>query len=144
MAVYIWSFKPNKILNFSSCNFKRGAPCHLMNPIITSTEIFVGKTAISSLTIELEKLLVPIRTAFIISAQQGFSSHTRFLTTGAGFQRPINTVYFIFLLLNYLQIVGEYCFSQNPFSHISGVNYLQSGYKAPMRITFAFFFQIFT
>ena len=50
MAVYICSFKPNKILNFSSCNFKRGAPCYLMNPIITSTEIFV----------ELEKLLVPI------------------------------------------------------------------------------------
>ena len=67
MAVYICSFKPNKILNFSSCNFKRGAPCHLMNPI-TSTEIFVGKTAICSLTIELEKLLVPIRAAFIISA----------------------------------------------------------------------------
>ena len=62
MAVYICSFKPNKILNFSSCNFKRGAPCHLMNPI------FVGKTAICSLTIELEKLLVPIRAAFIISA----------------------------------------------------------------------------
>ena len=39
-----------------------------MNPIITSTEIFVGKTAISSLTIELEKLLVPIRAAFIIRA----------------------------------------------------------------------------
>ena len=37
MAVYICSFKPNKILNFSSCNFKRGAPCHLMNLIITST-----------------------------------------------------------------------------------------------------------
>ena len=67
MAVYICSFKPNKILNFSSCNFKRGAPCHLMNLIITSTEIFVGKAAICSLTIELEKLLVPIRAAFIIS-----------------------------------------------------------------------------
>ena len=39
-----------------------------MNPIITSTEIFVGKTAICSLTIELEKLLVPIRAAFIISS----------------------------------------------------------------------------
>jgi hypothetical protein len=39
-----------------------------MNLIITSTEIFVGKTAICSLTIELEKLLVPIRAAFIISA----------------------------------------------------------------------------
>ena len=68
MAVYICSFKPNKILNFSSCNFKRGAPCHLMNPIIPSTEIFVGKTAIGFLTIEVEKLLVPIRAAFIISA----------------------------------------------------------------------------
>ena len=107
-----------------------------MNPIITSTEIFVGKTAICSLTIELEKLLVPIRAAFIISSQQGFSSHTRFLTTDAGLQRPINTVYFI-LLPSYPQIVGEYYFSQNPFSHVSGVNYLQSGYKAPMRITFA-------
>jgi hypothetical protein len=37
-----------------------------MNPIITSTEIFVGKTVIGSLTIELEKLLVPLRTAFTI------------------------------------------------------------------------------
>ena len=137
MAAYICLFKSNTILNFSSCNFQRGAPCHLMNLIITSTEIFVGKTAICSLIIELEKLLVPIRAAFIISSQQGFSSHTRFLTTGAGLQRPIDTVYFI-LLSNYSQIVGEYCFSQNLFSHISRVNYLQSGYKAPMRITFAF------
>ena len=67
MAVYICPYKPNKILNFSSCNFQRGAPCHLMNLIITSTEIFVGKAAICFLTIELEKLLVPIRAAFIIS-----------------------------------------------------------------------------
>ena len=66
MAAYICLFNPNKILNFSSFNFKRGAPCHLMNPIITSTEIFVGKTAICSLTIELEKLLVPLRAAFTI------------------------------------------------------------------------------
>ena len=135
MAVYICSFKPNKILNFSSCNFKRGAPCYLMNPIITNTEILVGKTAISSLTIELEKLLVPLRAAFTIISQQGFSSHTRLLTTGAGLQRPIDTVFFP--PPNYSQIVGEYCFSQNPFSHVSGVNYLQSGYKGPMRITFA-------
>ena len=63
MAVYICSFKPNKILNFSSCNFKRGAPCHLLNPIITVTEIFLGETAI-----ELEKLLVPLRAAFTISS----------------------------------------------------------------------------
>ena len=68
MAVYICSFKPNKILNFSSCNFKRGAPCHLMNPIITSTETFVGKIVNSSLTIELEKLLVPLRAVFTISS----------------------------------------------------------------------------
>jgi hypothetical protein len=39
-----------------------------MNPIITSTEIFVGKTVISYLTIELEKLLVPLRAAFTISS----------------------------------------------------------------------------
>jgi hypothetical protein len=38
-----------------------------MNPIITSMEIFVGKTAISFLTIEFEKLLVPLRAAFTIS-----------------------------------------------------------------------------
>ena len=58
MAIYICPFKPNKILNFSSCNFKRGAPCHLMNPIITSTDIILGETTISSLTIELEKLIL--------------------------------------------------------------------------------------
>ena len=68
MAAYICLFKPNKILNFSSCNFKRGAPCHLMNPIIVVTEIFVGKTVISSLIIELEKLLVPLRAVFTISS----------------------------------------------------------------------------
>ena len=68
MAAYICLFKPNKILNFFSCNFQRGAPCHLMNLIITSTEIFVGKTAISYLTIEREKLLVPLRAAFTISS----------------------------------------------------------------------------
>jgi hypothetical protein len=68
MAADICLFKPNKILNFSSCNFKRGAPCYLMNPIITNTEILVGKTAISSLTTELEKLLVPLRAAFTISS----------------------------------------------------------------------------
>ena len=68
MAVYICPYKPNKILNFSSCNFKRGAPCHPMNPIITSVEIFVGKTTISFLTIELEKLLVPLRAAFTVSS----------------------------------------------------------------------------
>jgi hypothetical protein len=50
MAAYIYLFKPDKILNFYSCNFKRGAPCHLLNPTITSTEIFLGKTTISSLT----------------------------------------------------------------------------------------------
>jgi hypothetical protein len=59
MAAYIYLFKPDKILNFSSCNFMRGAPCHLLNPIITVTEIFVGETAI-----ELEKLLAPLRVAF--------------------------------------------------------------------------------
>jgi hypothetical protein len=68
MAAYIFLFKPNKILNFSSCNFKRGATCHLMNPIITSTEIFLGKAAISSLTIELEELLVLLRAAFAIGS----------------------------------------------------------------------------
>jgi hypothetical protein len=70
-----------------------------MNPIITSTEIFVGKTAISSLTIELEKLLVPLRSVFTISSEQGFSSHTRLRTTGAGIQRPIDTVYLFFSFL---------------------------------------------
>jgi hypothetical protein len=39
-----------------------------MNPIITSVEIFVGKTTISFLTIELEKLLVPLRAAFTVSS----------------------------------------------------------------------------
>ena len=69
MAAYICLFKPNKLLNFFvSCNFKRGAPCYLMNSILTSTEIFVGKTVISFLTIELEKLLVPLRAAFTISS----------------------------------------------------------------------------
>ena len=63
MAAYIYLFKPEKILNFSSCNFKRGAPCHLLNPIITVTEIILGKTAISSLTIEAKKLLAPLRAA---------------------------------------------------------------------------------
>jgi hypothetical protein len=75
LVVYIFPFKPNKIVNFSSSNFKRGATCHLMNPIIPSTEIFVGKTAICSLTREFEKLVVPIRAVFIISSSQGFSSH---------------------------------------------------------------------
>jgi hypothetical protein len=64
IAAYIYLFKPDKILNFSSCNFKRGAPCYLLNPIITVTEVFIEETAISSLTIELEKLLVPLRVAF--------------------------------------------------------------------------------
>jgi hypothetical protein len=68
MAAYICLFKPKKIFNFFSFNFKRGAPCHLMNPIIRSTESFVGKTAIRSLTIELEKPLVPLRAAFTISS----------------------------------------------------------------------------
>jgi hypothetical protein len=68
MVAYIYLFKQDKILNFLSCNFKRGAPCHLLNPVITSTEIFVGKTAICSLTIELEKLLAGLRAAFTISA----------------------------------------------------------------------------
>jgi hypothetical protein len=39
-----------------------------MNLIITSTEIFVGKTDISYLTLELKKLLVPLRAAFTISS----------------------------------------------------------------------------
>jgi hypothetical protein len=30
-----WIRKPDKILNFYKCNFKRGAPCHLVNPIIS-------------------------------------------------------------------------------------------------------------
>jgi hypothetical protein len=64
-AAYIYLFKSDKILNFSSCNFKRGAPCYLLNPIITVTEVFVGKTTISSFTIEAKKLLVPLRTAFV-------------------------------------------------------------------------------
>jgi hypothetical protein len=42
MSAYIYLFKPDKILNFSSCNFKKGAPCQLLNPIIISTEIFLG------------------------------------------------------------------------------------------------------
>jgi hypothetical protein len=52
VAAYIYLLKPDKILNFSEYNFKRGASCHLLNPIITNTEIFVGKTATSFLTIE--------------------------------------------------------------------------------------------
>ena len=45
MAAYIYLFKPDKILNFSSCNFKSGAPCHLLcHPIITVTEIILGGT----------------------------------------------------------------------------------------------------
>ena len=96
-----------RFLIFSSCNFKRGAPCHPMNPIITSTEIFVGKTAIGSLTIELEKLLVPLRAVFKISSQQGFSSHTRLLTIGAGLQRPIDTVHFFLFLFHFKDLEGK-------------------------------------
>ena len=36
----------------------------------------------------------PFRAAFTISSQQGFSSHTRLLTTGAELQRPIDPVCF--------------------------------------------------
>jgi hypothetical protein len=64
VAAYIYLFKSDKILNFPSCNFKKGTLCHLLNPVITVTEIFVGSTAISSLNIHLEKLLVPLRAAF--------------------------------------------------------------------------------
>jgi hypothetical protein len=67
-----------------------------MNSKITCTEIFVGKTAISFLTIELEKLLVFLRAAFTIGFYKGFFSHNRLLTTGAELQRPIDTVYFFF------------------------------------------------
>jgi hypothetical protein len=99
MAAYIYLFKPEKILNFSSCNFKRGAPCHLLNPIITNTEILLGKTTTTSLTIELEKLLVPLRAALQRSSWRGFSRCARFLTTGAGHERPIETVFTYFFLL---------------------------------------------
>jgi hypothetical protein len=64
VAAYIYLFKPDKILNFYSCNLKRGAPCCVLNPIITSIEIIVGETAISSLTTEFEELLAPLRVAF--------------------------------------------------------------------------------
>ena len=80
--------------SFTSCNFKRGTPSHLMIPIITSTDIILGETTISSLTIELEKLLTPLRAAFQRSSWQGFSSCARLLATGVGLQRPIRTLYF--------------------------------------------------
>jgi hypothetical protein len=60
VAAYIYLFKQDKILNFSSCNFKKGTPCHLLNSIITSTEIFLEETASSSLTIELERNCWPL------------------------------------------------------------------------------------
>ena len=78
--------------SFTSCNFKRGTPSHLMNPIITSTDIILGETTISSLTIELEKLLTPLRAAFQRSSWQGFSSCARLLATGVGLQRPIHNL----------------------------------------------------
>jgi hypothetical protein len=83
MAAYIYLFKPNKILNFSSYNFKKGAPCYLLNTIITVTEVFVGETAIRSLTIELKKRLIPLRVAFQRCSWQGFSSCARLLITGS-------------------------------------------------------------
>ena len=52
MAAYIYLFKPDKILNFSSCNFKRGAHCYLLNQIITVTEMILGETATRFLTTE--------------------------------------------------------------------------------------------
>ena len=63
MAAYICLFKPNKILNFSSCNFKRGAPCHLLNPIVTVNRVFVEETAISFQSWETETCPAPIREA---------------------------------------------------------------------------------
>jgi hypothetical protein len=63
VAKYIYSFEQDKCLNFSSCNFKRGAPCYLQNTIITVREIILGEKAISSLIIELEELLAPLRLA---------------------------------------------------------------------------------
>jgi hypothetical protein len=66
MAAYIYLFKPNKILNFSSCNFKRGAPYYLLNPISAVTEIILGTA------IELEKLLVPFKSAFSEKLLAGF------------------------------------------------------------------------
>jgi hypothetical protein len=80
MAAYIYLFKPDKIPNFSICNFKKGAPCYQLNPIITVTGNILGETAINSLTIELEKWLVPLRVAFQRSSWRGFSSCARLLT----------------------------------------------------------------
>jgi hypothetical protein len=94
MAAYIYLLKPDKILAFPSRNFKRGAPCYLLIPITTLTEMIPGERANRSLTIELEKLLVPLRAVFPRSSRQGFSSCARLLTTGVGLQRPIDTVYF--------------------------------------------------
>jgi hypothetical protein len=75
IAVHIYLFRPNKILTFSSCNIKGGAPCHLLSPIITIIEIFLGKIAISSLTIEAKKPLAPLRAAYADSSfRQSFSS----------------------------------------------------------------------
>ena len=39
-------------------------PCYLLNPIHTVTEIFLREMTINSLSIEAEKLLATLRTAF--------------------------------------------------------------------------------
>jgi hypothetical protein len=50
-------------------------PCHLLNQIHTIAEIFLGKTTISLLAIELEQLLAPLREVFADNQLlAGFSS----------------------------------------------------------------------
>jgi hypothetical protein len=75
MAAYIYLFKPDEILNFSSCNIKRGASCHLPNPVIESSKKhrdFSRRNSHHSLPIELEKLLAPLRAAFTEKLLAGF------------------------------------------------------------------------
>jgi hypothetical protein len=52
-------------LSFLALISREKAFCSLLNPINTIAEIFLGKKkAISLFTIELEKLLAPLRAAF--------------------------------------------------------------------------------
>jgi hypothetical protein len=59
-------FRPNKIfLVFLAVISREKEPCHLLNPINTIAEIFLGKTAINILAIKLEKLLAPFKAALL-------------------------------------------------------------------------------
>jgi hypothetical protein len=75
-----------------------------LNPVITNTEIFLGKTTTSSLTIELEKLLALLRAAFQRDYWQGFSSCARLPTISTVLQRPIETIFYLFLFLSFKKI----------------------------------------